>query len=144
MMDQFSYSEITDSDYDMVRAWCEGHGRSFIKAEWLPATGFMILRDYEPVLAFWMYFDNSCPVTFIEWLVSRPGSTASEVRAALVYAMEAVIPQAMISHGAEVASTRSPKAIVRDMVKNGWSIHDKELCSMVYVLQEEEVLNETL
>jgi hypothetical protein len=134
---KFSYSEY--ADYELAREWCEGHGRTFIRAEWLPATGFMILRDYEPILAFWLYFDNSCPVTFIEWLVSRPGSSAAEVRAALLYAMEKVIPRAMISHGAEVASTRSPKAIVRDMVKHGWRIDDRELCSMTYVLEEKEV-----
>jgi hypothetical protein len=139
MSNQLSYSEITDGDYDMVRTWCECHGRGFIKSEWLPATGFLILRNREPVLAMWMYFDNSCPVTFIEWLVSRPGSSASEIRAALLYAMETIIPQAMISHGAEVASTRSPKAIVRDMVKHGWRIDDRELCSMTYVLEEKEI-----
>jgi hypothetical protein len=139
----FSYSEFVD--YELVREWCEAHGRGFIKQEWLPATGFMIQKDWEPVLAFWIYFDNTCPVAFVEWVVSKPGMTAAETRAALLYAMDKPIPRAMLVHGAEVVSTRSPAAFVRDMVKNGWSIHDKELCSMVYVLREEEVLlNETL
>lgn len=142
MASEFSYSEITDGDYEMARAWCENHGRSFIRSEFLPATGFIIRRDEEPVVMFWMYFDNSCPVTFIEWVISRPGSTAAQTRAALLYAMETPIPRAMIVHGAEIASTRSPAAFVRDMVKNGWRIDDRELCTMVYVLQEKEVFAE--
>jgi hypothetical protein len=131
-------------DYEMALEWAAGHGNGFTPLRWLPANGFVVLRDDEPILMFWMYFDNSSPVTFVEWVVSRPGLKASETRAALVYAMDEIIPQMMMMGGAEVVSTRSPKAFVRDMVKNGWSIHDKELCSMVYVLQEEEVLNETL
>jgi hypothetical protein len=139
----FTYLEFID--YDLALEWCEAHGRGFIKSEWLPATGFTIYNeDHDPVLFFWMFFDNTCPVAFVEWVISRPGSTAAETRAALLYAMDKPIPRAMLIHGAEVVSTRSPKAFVRDMVKNGWSIHDKELCSMVYVLQEQEVLNETL
>lgn len=138
----FTYSEITDGDYEMAREWCEAHGRSFIRIEWLPATGFVIRRDQEPVLFFWMFFDNSCPVAFVEWVISRPGMTAAETRAALLYAMDKPIPRAMLIHGAEIVSTRSPKAFVRDMVKNGWSIYEKELCAMVYVLREEEVFAE--
>lgn len=138
-MSAFTYLEITEDDYALAQVWSGAHGNPVIKSEWLPTTGFTIYRDWEPVLMFWMYFDNSCPVTFIDWVISRPGSTASETRAALFYAMDKPIPKAMIIHGAERALTRSPAAFVRDMVKHGWRIYQKELCSMVYELREEEV-----
>ena len=139
MMDQFSYSEITDGDYEMARSWCEGHGRSFISSEFLPATGFKIYCEEEPIVMLWMYFDNSCPVTFVEWVISRPGLTPAQTSAALFYAIDTPVSRAMIFHGAKVACTRSPKAFVRYMVKKGWRIEDRELYSMVYVLREVEV-----
>jgi hypothetical protein len=138
----FSYSEYVD--YDLVREWCEAHGKQFVPAEWLPATGIMICWNRQPVMAMWMFFDNTCPVAFVEWVVSKPGMTAAESRAALLYAMDKPIPRLMLIHGAEVVSTRSPAAFVRDMVKHGWTIYDKELCAMVYVLHEEEVFDEIM
>lgn len=141
MASDFSYSEITDGDYEMAQNWSLAHGNLIIESELLPATGFVVCRDQEPVLMFWMYFDNSCPVTIIDWVISRPGATAAEVRAAVRYATNVPALRAMVFHGARRALARTPAAFVRGMrmVERGWRIYDKELCSLVYELKEEEV-----
>jgi hypothetical protein len=138
MGSKFSYSEITDGDYEMARAWCEGHGRSFIRIEWLPATGFIIRLDEEPVLAFWMYFDNSTPITFIDWVISRPGSSVAETKAAIFWAFEVPIPRTMLTHGAEVAFARTPAAFVRN-TWDGWHVDQKELFSVYYEPKRQEI-----
>jgi hypothetical protein len=131
----FTYSEYVD--YELAREWCETHGKALIRSEWLPSTGIMICRDRQPVLAMWMYFDNTCPVAFIDWVISKPGSSVAETKAAIHWAFEVPIPRLMMILGAEVAFARTPAAFVRNM-GDGWHVDQKELFSIYYEPKKEE------
>jgi hypothetical protein len=141
MESKWSHWTYEDEDYEMAQAWTQAHGREFVPAKWLPRTGFIIVYNQEPVLMFWVYFEISCPVAFIDWVISRPKSPHRLVRQALVYAVfKGPLPKVMIEHGAEVAWTRSPTPFVRTMVKYGWAVDDTPLYSMQCVYGKEELL----
>jgi hypothetical protein len=134
----WSCREFEDEDYEMAVAWSEVHGRRLVPKQWLPATGFVIARHEEPKLMLWLYFEATCPVCIVDWVISRPGNTQEESRAAALYAIEVPVVHTMRLHGAEMLSSYSPMPFARTMVKHGWRTDATPLYPMQKVLSDEE------
>lgn len=66
-----------ERDYPMVRAWWEGHGFPPVPLAFLPQLG-VIAHTGTDLAAAWLYMDNSCGVSMLEWLVTNPASSGRD------------------------------------------------------------------
>lgn len=73
----------------MVREWWVAHDRMAPPPlEILPRLGIVIEPDGEPVCAAWLYMDNSVGVCFVEFPVTKPGLSLTEMRLAFAVGVQ--------------------------------------------------------
>lgn len=70
-------------DFQMVSDWRKAHDYPVIPETILPALGVVAESDGAARAAAWLYQDNSVGVCFLNWLVTAPGLSPAQARAAL-------------------------------------------------------------
>ena len=132
---------VWDYDVELAKSWTSGHQhrhRPLIKT-WLPASGHVIALDGEPVIMYWLYFDPTCSVSYVDWLITKPGQSFYEVtKPAIIYAHHGPTRLAMIEHGASVLVMRTQRGVARHRFE-GWYLNDELLVTMSYAYSEEEL-----
>lgn len=68
-----------ETDYETVAGWWEGHGWPALHKAFLPKLGVMALFNEKPVASGWVYLDNSCGVSILEWMVADPEAAPKKV-----------------------------------------------------------------
>lgn len=130
-----------EDDAPTAEDWTHCHGkrkRLFFKP-WVPESGYVIALGKWPVMMFWIYFDPSCTVGHLDWVITRPGvSFHSVTKPAMAYAHHRPIKAAMIEHGADTLIVRGHRALTRH-VPRGWYVNEEPLVSMAYIYNEEEL-----
>jgi hypothetical protein len=85
------------------------------------------------------YFDPSCTVCYVDWLIAKPGQSLTGVTIpAIIYAHRGPTRQAMAFHNANTLVMRTQKAIARNRFE-GWHLNEEPLVTMSYVYSEEEL-----
>ncbi|WP_184213315.1 hypothetical protein [Prosthecobacter dejongeii] len=82
----------------LFATWRAAHGMPDIPVALLPRLGVVALVDGVETAAGWLYMDNSVGVGFVEWLVTRPGLSLAQSRAALA-AVLATLKAEAAGHG---------------------------------------------
>jgi hypothetical protein len=72
-----------EKDYPMVCEWWARHGVPAVALGRLPACGLIVEADGVPVLAAWLYQDNSCGMAWLGWFVGNPARKGRVVALAL-------------------------------------------------------------
>lgn len=67
----------------MLMRWWKAHGWPGVSKAILPKLGLIIENNGKPVIAGFVYMDNSVGVAFIEWVVSNPSAGKKEMLACL-------------------------------------------------------------
>lgn len=109
-----------EKDYPMVREWMEGHRRDIIPQGILPKLGVIVHAGETDVAALWLYMDNSVGVCFLEYPVTKPGTSLRLTKKALLMAADFLKKEACaLGYSVMFAHTLAP--IARILRKNGWS-----------------------
>lgn len=130
---------MAEWDYEVACDWWKAHGRIATPLRWLPATGIVISDQDQEILMFWMYFDTTSPVCFIDNILSRPESHAIAVRDACLFAFEGPMKDEARINGATVLLGRCVPALARFCIPMGWALDERNLVSVSYSLEQEEV-----
>lgn len=142
MENSWSHVPYTPEDFALASSWVEAHGRNgTLVSQWLSDTGFILCHP-KPVIFFWMYFDPSCTASFVDWVITKPGTPLPELKEGITYALWGPMRSEARRHHANVVVTRSPMAMARVMERageNGWLVHGRELMSMAHVFTQEEI-----
>ena len=128
-------------DFVLAKDWVESRGKYTLRQEWLPDCGFVISRDDAPVFMFFIYFDPSCVVGFLDWAITRPGQLLNVTMAAWNYALAGPIRKAMFQHHATTILTRSPRSMAHQLLKTpGWQCDDVPLFATNYQFSAEDLI----
>lgn len=69
-----------ETDYPVVSEWWTEHGwPEPLPLAMIPKLGIMVERNGEPCLAGWVYMDNSCGVSMLEFVVGNPATPPRDV-----------------------------------------------------------------
>lgn len=71
------------ADYHMVNGWQRAHGSGPLPEVMLPPDGFIAQEDGQDVAAAWVYFATGIGVGHVESLVTKPGLSLAQARAAI-------------------------------------------------------------
>lgn len=96
-MIQLRQIDLAD-DYTTLLNWWAGHEAPTVPQVLLPTLGMMAEADGQPVAAVWLWMANDRGVSFLTFMVTKPGIPAllaSDACTALVECMEKVA----LSHG---------------------------------------------
>ncbi|HEY1082215.1 MAG TPA: hypothetical protein VGE29_08135 [Prosthecobacter sp.] len=85
---------LTTEEEALFSGWREAHGVPVIPAAWLPRLGVVAVVNEQDTAAAWLYMDNSVGVAFVEWMVTRPGLSLAEAKAAVGAVMGALKAEA--------------------------------------------------
>ena len=132
-------------DFPLAQEWVKARGKYTIRQEWLPACGYVVSRDGTPTNMFFIYFDLTCSVGFLEWAITPPNQALTLSFAAWDYSLAFPVRKAMFKHKATTLLTRSPKGMVRMLLRTpGWQADDRPLFSTSYHFTAEDLLNAPL
>ena len=73
------FREYTHEDYPLLMTWWKAHGWEGVPAAVLPKLGMIIEADGRPIVAGFLYMDNSVGVSMLEWVVSNPDESGFSV-----------------------------------------------------------------
>jgi hypothetical protein len=118
-----------ESDYPVMEAWWTAHGWTPVIKEILPKLGLVVsMQEVDcdtPIVAGWLYMDNSAGVSWMEWVVSNPNSTAMQVYRGMSVLIEAMRDLAKSNnYGVMLTCCRQP-SLMRFYEKNGFSKTDE-------------------
>jgi hypothetical protein len=108
-----------ERDCAMVSEWAEDHRRTPFAKELLPPLGVVVERDGEPVAALWCYMSVGVGIGFLEWPVTKPGLSMRESKAAMKFAVEAIIEAARV-HDYHLFRVFTLPGIARVLRSEGW------------------------
>lgn len=126
--------EVYDREkhYDMVVQWWCDHGWTAVPHFFLPKLGIVAYTQQgEPIAAWWMYLDNSCPVAIAEWLVSNP-KIGSRVLIGAIWAIWEIFEQRAREMGYQVVITTSRvHGLISVLEKIGFRVTDSGMTHLV-------------
>lgn len=118
------YREYTPEDYPTLLAWWEGHKWEGVPAAVLPKLGVIVEVDGRPVVAGFLYMDNSVGVSMLEWVVSNPAisglSIVRGIRALVIFMTDRARE---LDYGVMLTSCRQP-SLARVYEANGFTKTD--------------------
>lgn len=115
--------QYSPADYPMVRAWWQGHEVTETPETILPACGLVVERDGAPAAAAWVYFDNSVPLAWLAWVVSRPGQKPIETAKTLAYLVGAA-EEAARAQGRKIMVTMCrSRSLARWLSRQGFTFN---------------------
>lgn len=82
----------------LFATWRAAHGMPDIPVALLPRLGVVAMMEGVETAAGWLYMDNSVGVGFVEWLVTRPGLSLAESKAAMAMVLATLKAEAA-GHG---------------------------------------------
>lgn len=69
---------ITPPLYETVCEWWKHYGAVVPPREFFPKLGFVAFIGEKPIIAAWLYRDQECAFSMMEWVIANPDSTHEE------------------------------------------------------------------
>lgn len=123
-----------EKDYPEVCRWWNSRQWPAMTLRYLPKTGH-IAYDGETLLAVaWLYFDTSCPFSWMDWLVTNPDIPSKQAVKA-VHAVVDTLALAAKAHKAELMMTATNRnSLIRFLEKKDFKQSDKNVTLMFKAL----------
>ena len=120
-----------DADYPTVSAWWEGHGWSAVPRAILPKLGVVATRGDEQLAAAWLYMDNSCGVSIMEWIVTNPDAAPSATVRALKHITQFLTDEAKTCGYHTILTTCKQESLAKFHEKQGFTRSDDAMIHLV-------------
>lgn len=112
--------EYTPDDHPTLTAWWKAHGFPQLPPAILPKLGIIVEHDCAPVVAAWLYMDNSVGVCMLEWLTTNPDAPLKVIPTAIRVLVDFMWERAnAMDYGVMLTTCRQP-ALARVYEKNGF------------------------
>lgn len=128
--------EYRPEDHPMLMRWWKAHGWPGVSKAILPKMGFIVENNGKPVIAGFVYMDNSVGVAFLEWVVGSPDANGKEVVVgigALVDFVGKRLKMPDLNYGVLMTACKQ-EALIRLYEKNGFQKTDDGLTHLVKIL----------
>ena len=120
---------IDDNEYDIVCGWWKHHGFepvARIMLPKLPDGGFIAYDDKTPIIACFLYVSDAA-IGWVEWIVSKPGSTKDQRDVCFGELMDGVFVEAK-KRGLLMLHTESKNpSLTEKLIKKGFLKADTEV-----------------
>lgn len=123
--------EYTPEDHPMLTAWWKAHGFPQLPAQILPRMGYLVEHDGAPVVAGWLYMDNSVGVSMLEWVTTNPEAPVKVIPTAIRVLCDFMWERAnAMDYGVMLTTCRQP-ALARVFEKNGFQRTDDSVIHLL-------------
>jgi len=127
--------EYRPEDYPMLTRWWKAHGWPGVSAAILPKLGLIIEDNGQPIVAGFVYMDNSVGVAFLEWVVGAPEATGRQIVAGIGTLIDFAGKRVLeLDYGVLLTATNK-EALIRLYEKNGFQKTDEGLTHLVKILR---------
>lgn len=127
--------EYHPEDYAMLTRWWKAHGWPGVSAAILPKLGLVIEDNGQPIVAGFVYMDNSVGVAFLEWVVGAPEATGRQIVAGISTLIDFAGKRVLeLDYGVLLTATNK-EALIRLYEKNGFQKTDEGLTHLVKILR---------
>lgn len=116
-----------ETDYPVVSEWWKAHGWPSVPQAMLPKLGIMVERNGDPCLAGWLYMDNSCGVSMLEWVVSNPETPPRDVLRSIEHLTCAIKLCAAQNGYHSMLTSCKQESLARAYEKNGFTRTDDSM-----------------
>lgn len=107
-------------DHPMLAEWWVGHGGAAVPEVMLPKIGVIANDGTDDLAAAFVYFDDSKPIAFVAWFVTKPKITAAQANAALACVLGAVEILAEDNHCTLVMPIVEKPSLKAWLLSNGY------------------------
>jgi hypothetical protein len=126
--------EYRSEDHAMLMRWWKAHGWPGVSKAILPKLGLIIENNGKPVVAGFLYMDNSVGVAFLEWVVGSPDASGKEIVVGIGVLVDFMGKRAkQLDYGILITACRQ-EALVRLYEKNGFQKTDEGLTHLIKLL----------
>lgn len=112
------------ADYPTVSDWWGWHETEVVPEHVLPALGVVASDNEGAAAAAWLYQDNSVPVAWVSWIVTRPGLSPLEAVRVLRVLMGAVEAVAIAQKRALLFTMTKRFGLQKWLEREGWLPND--------------------
>ena len=127
--------EYSPKDYPMLARWWQAHGWPGVSQAILPKLGLILEDNGAPVVAGFVYMDNSVGVAFLEWVVGSPNASGKQIVAGIGHLIEFAGRRVKEMGYGVLLTACKQDALVRLYEKNGFEKTDDGLTHLVKILK---------
>ena len=127
--------EYSPKDYPMLARWWQAHGWPGVSQAILPKLGLILEDNGAPVVAGFVYMDNSVGVAFLEWVVGSPNASGKQIVAGIGHLIEFACRRVKEMGYGVLLTACKQDALVRLYEKNGFEKTDDGLTHLVKILK---------
>lgn len=120
-----------EADYATLEAWWLAHGWPAVPPRLLTTEGFLAEVEGTPVAAGWIYFIDTAPLAWIEWLVTNPAAGPLRSAKALGAVIEAAVASARAQHVFMVFTSCRQKTLRRLYERHGFTSTDQGMTHLI-------------
>jgi hypothetical protein len=120
-------------DYPMVKSWWEAHGWPPVPGEILPKLGVIWEHEGVPVVAAWLYMDNSVGVCMLEWLVAAPDAPGKAVLRGIRHVVSFLQEEASRMDYNVMLTTCKQESLAKVYQKNGFNRTDDSMIHLIKI-----------
>lgn len=126
--------EYQPKDHAMLTRWWRAHGWPGVSKALLPKLGLILENNGKPIVAGFIYMDNSVGVAFLEWVVGSPDATGKEIVGGIGHLIDFAGQRVkQMGYGVLITATNK-EALIRLYEKNGFQKTDEGLTHLVKVI----------
>ena len=113
---------VTADMLPALREWWAGRDLGTLPDDVLPPVGFVASDDHGPAAAAWLYQPAGCRVAIIDWLVTRPGLSLLDGRAACRAVFAALEARADSDGATRIFATVARPGMLREARACGFQV----------------------
>lgn len=123
--------------YPIFAEWWTAHGWAPVNIAVLPKCGILITTDHhKPVMAAWLYMDNSTGVAMMEWTVGNPDASGREIYTAIARLVVAVKEVAASLDYGFILTTAKQHTLARCFERNGFTLNENGMTHLSLLTKE--------
>lgn len=126
--------EYRPEDHAMLMTWWNAHGFPGVSQAILPKLGLIIEDQGKPIVAGFLYMDNSVGVAMLEWVVGAPDCTGRQIVGGIGTLIDFMGKRAKELDYGVMLTACNKEALIRLYEKNGFVKTDVGLTHLIKVL----------
>lgn len=120
--------------YPTLEKWWNGHGWPAVPQAILPKLGILASKGERPVAASWLYMDNSCGVSILEWTVADPDAAPRDVATSILRIADFAQQEARRLNYSVMLTTCRQESLSKLLQRAGFHETDREMIHLVTTL----------
>jgi len=122
---------LGENDFEVFYSWCDAHQFPKLPRSILSSRGYMAFIEDKPIIAGFLYKDETSGFCLVEWVVSNPNSSSEEREEGLKELINQLRVEAKKLGGIILYTMVQNVNLIQRYLNNGFQVTDQNMTHLI-------------